>query len=1085
MTNTNNISINSGTGTTNQNTLSVNEDQRTRSSPISGPSSNNRLGSTFNLRRSSFLNSSFNLAKQQSIDSQADFSISSENYITKEDLVKLYDRVNEISQENFLMPLDEIIQELQSNPKDIPSMLIDRFSNQEWDITSNDGHSFLTIAAERDDKENILYLLGYMEEKLILNYVAKQGKSKPLKIIVDFLKNQGKLEEEINKKDRYGKTALHYAAQFGNKECFELLLKEGARFSDDIYNRSELHFVAQSGNIKFLNYLMDKFKENGVFQFENEIHKKDKYGNNLLHYAAKSGNKECIKRIIGDHIAFTENNNGDTPLHHIASIEAIENKERHSDAITFLIEKMSATLMTDALTVVNKSNKLGYTPLHLAAINSNEVCIGALISKGADINTQNSVDKNTALRYAAMHGHVEAVKKLLALGADKNIEHDDNRTLVHLSAMSGNKDCLEFLIKNFPADMIATDCDGNTPLHLAAQFSDKKCLELLIEEIKSNGIDLSKWIFQKNKNGETAMHSATLSGNVECLEYLIEIIKQKKYGIKENIEDVLIQQDENGEMLLHLAVLSGNVECFDLIVEKIKNTNIEIKESIQSVNKRGRNLLHLAALSGNKECVNSLINLIKDQFEVEDENLVYLINEDIDSNLILHMAAISGNTACIEYLVEKISLVLEVDYISPVDICKKITSENRYGQTPLHLASMCYNDEVIQFLCDSIKKSGILKKEINSKDRLGRTPLHCAVMNDSELGNRGSEYIISEKRQQNQHLKKKVIKSLLYIKKENGEQVVNEEVNFDIKDKGGKTVLDYVLGNPDTNIMQLFLNAFCEKKEKLEQKYHLLEKKDQWRHKWISRINSVLSSIAGVIVTSLILSDMGNSPGKIAASYVAIFCSCVAISLVFLNCYLERKEGKLKSEIQNYNKKINQIENKIEEITGESKKGYMTERERDDLLRQVVKELEILNGIKKLDLSNRSSQERMDESTNTTDTDEQAAKGQSTRRHGIGKLRRQNQVLSPETSMSSQDTRSRTSTFSQANPPTFTFTDHCEQKVTNAREETSAHNGDFRSRTRSDLSHCRRAVGTDKEKTVSSSITGVNVSPLATTPCIL
>lgn len=129
----------------------------------------------------------------------------------------------------------------------------------------------------------------------------------------------------------------------------------------------------------------------------------------------------------------------DTPLHHIASIETIENKEKHGDTVTFLIEKMAAILMTDVLIVVNKSNKLGYTPLHLAAINGNETCIKALITKGADINAQNSVDKSTALHYAAMHGQAEAVKKLLALGADKNIEYDGNRALVHLAAMNCNK----------------------------------------------------------------------------------------------------------------------------------------------------------------------------------------------------------------------------------------------------------------------------------------------------------------------------------------------------------------------------------------------------------------------------------------------------------------------------------------------------------------------------------------------------------------------------------------------------------------------------------------------------------------------
>lgn len=653
MTNENNTSTNCKTNITSQNMLSVSGDSRARSSSVSGLSSNNRLGSTFNLVR------------QQSIGSQVDLSINDRENITEKDLVKLYDRINEISKDNFLMSIDEIIQELQKDQKDIASILIDRFLSQEWDTRSDDGHSLLTIAIQRGDKDNINYLLGYMKEELTLHDAAKQGKSEPLKIIVNFLKNQLKLGREINKKDRYGKTPLHCAAQSGSQECFQLLLTEGARFSDDIYNRSELHFVAQSGNIKCLDYLRDKFKKNGIFQFENEIHKKDKYGNNLLHYAAKSGNKECIERIIGDHIAFIENNNGDTPLHHIASIETIEDKEKHGEAMAFLIEKMAAMLMTDAFFVINQTNRLGYTPLHLAAINDNTACIKVLIERGAKIDAKNVIDGSNALHYAIMYGHSETAKKLLSLNANKNIRHEDDRVLVHLAAMSGNKDCLEFIIEKFPEDINTTDGSDNTLLHLAAQFGNKECLELLAEKMKSKGINLSEEIFKKNNNGETAMHSAALSGNVECLEYLIEIIKQKKYDIKKNIKDVLTQQDENGEVLLHSAVLSGNVECFNLTIKTMEEANIDIKSVIRSKNNKKKNLLHLAALSGNKECASVLIELIKEQCNIVDQDLCYLIEKDIDGNSIFHMTAISGNKECIEYFTEKTKLVLDINLLYP------------------------------------------------------------------------------------------------------------------------------------------------------------------------------------------------------------------------------------------------------------------------------------------------------------------------------------------------------------------------------------------------------------------------------------
>jgi hypothetical protein len=121
------------------------------------------------------------------------FTQQSIDYISKHDLEELYDYINEITKENHWMHIDEIIQNLQKSQKHISTTLIDRFSSQKWDTRSDDGHSFFTIAIERDDQDNILYLRGYMKEEQILRDSAKQGSLNHTRQV----KKQG-LEDSMN-----------------------------------------------------------------------------------------------------------------------------------------------------------------------------------------------------------------------------------------------------------------------------------------------------------------------------------------------------------------------------------------------------------------------------------------------------------------------------------------------------------------------------------------------------------------------------------------------------------------------------------------------------------------------------------------------------------------------------------------------------------------------------------------------------------------------------------------------------------------------------------------------------------------------
>ena len=66
--------------------------------------------------------------------------------------------------------------------------------------------------------------------KTQLHYAAESGQKGLLKKAIY---NSGcNIRESVNDKDKSGKTPLHYAAQSGNEECFRLLRREGAQFSD-------------------------------------------------------------------------------------------------------------------------------------------------------------------------------------------------------------------------------------------------------------------------------------------------------------------------------------------------------------------------------------------------------------------------------------------------------------------------------------------------------------------------------------------------------------------------------------------------------------------------------------------------------------------------------------------------------------------------------------------------------------------------------------------------------------------------------------------------------------------------------------
>ncbi|EMD64525.1 hypothetical protein GGP41_006925 [Bipolaris sorokiniana] len=94
----------------------------------------------------------------------------------------------------------------------------------------------------------------------------------------------------VNRKDSYGKTALHCAASEGKEAMVRLLVDRGADLkAKDNYGNPMLHSVARAKNKSMMQLLIDKGAD---------LEARDKYGMTVLHWVAQAGNEAMVQLLI-------------------------------------------------------------------------------------------------------------------------------------------------------------------------------------------------------------------------------------------------------------------------------------------------------------------------------------------------------------------------------------------------------------------------------------------------------------------------------------------------------------------------------------------------------------------------------------------------------------------------------------------------------------------------------------------------------------------------------------------------------------------------------------------------------------------
>ncbi len=353
--------------------------------------------------------------------------------------------------------------------------------------------------------------------------------------VVKFLVNKG---ADISVKDKDSKTPLDLAAQENNTSVAEFLkqteldkkllaavqdtglnevkdlINQKANINaKDMYGWTPLHFAASRNKLSVVEFL---FNNNA------NINAKDVYGNTPLHVAAQySSNLEIVKFLLDKDISGINNitNNGWTPLHvaiqgnKLNTVELllgrgadIEVRDIYNQTSLDLATRKGYLDIAGILKQVQLDRKL-LTIVESGGFNEAK----GLIAQGANIDT-NDKNGNTLLYSAAEIGDLNLVKLLLDNGANIEAKNGEYQaTPLHGAVENYRIDVVKLLL-NRGANVNAEDKDNWTPLHYGADTNSPDIVKVLVDAHANLGA--------KGNYGKTPLDIAKDKGHNNIVEYL-------------------------------------------------------------------------------------------------------------------------------------------------------------------------------------------------------------------------------------------------------------------------------------------------------------------------------------------------------------------------------------------------------------------------------------------------------------------------------------------------------------------------------------------------------------------------------------
>ncbi|KAL1521377.1 hypothetical protein AB1Y20_021043 [Prymnesium parvum] len=336
----------------------------------------------------------------------------------------------------------------------------------------------------------------------------------------------------------------------------------------------------------------------------------DDNANSALHVAASKGHASICAALIDAadipaarddvvaHLAAVPNAQGETPLRLAVQARAVDARRMlqppEMDSLGALgaaARDGAAAALGAALDAEGASVDVcdgeGRSLLHLAAECGSTECLALLLDRRADVNLKDRVGR-CALVHAAMYGHTDAVRTLLAApGAAADVRTAKQETALHWAARNGHVKVVAELL-NAGASVDARSSKQETPLLQACQYGQVGAVQLLLDSHAN--------LAQLDNNGRSTLMLCCRDGHDRVLR---ELLSTPRAHLLLNLGTKPTGQDSDGLSALHFAARDGYSRCVRILTDA--------GAFVDLVDAKGRTPMYLAAANGRLSCVHALL----------------------------------------------------------------------------------------------------------------------------------------------------------------------------------------------------------------------------------------------------------------------------------------------------------------------------------------------------------------------------------------------------------------------------------------------------------------------------------------------
>ncbi|XP_048244587.1 ankyrin repeat domain-containing protein 50-like [Haliotis rufescens] len=487
------------------------------------------------------------------------------------------------------------------------------------------------------------------------------------------------VEEDVNSRGLYGRTAVMVAARRGLREMFDLIVSKGGDLTlGDDNGNNILHLACLGGDVDIVQYVLS--------QDIVDINSRGQYGRTPVMFAAEKGHGEVLDILVSQ--------GGD-----VSRVDGSGNSILHVACIGGSVDMVKHVLSQDIVDI-NGGGQYGRTPLMSAVGKGRRDVFDLLVSNGGDVSLVDS-SSNSILHLACIGGHIDMVKYVLSLdvvdinvrgqygrtpmmsaawrghrkvfdllvpkGGDVSVVDDDGNNILHLACIGGQVEMVNYILSQDIVDTNSRGQFGRTPLMIAAEKGQRIVFDLLV----SKGGDVSL----ADDDGNNILHVACIGGHVEMVNYVLshgplDIKSSGQYGRTpvllaaekghRDVFDLLVSKgddvsviDDDGNNILHMACIGGQVQMVQYVLSQ------DIVD-INSTGQHGRTPVMFAAEKGHRDVFDLLVSKNADATLVDD-----------DSNNIFHVACIGGHAEMVKHVLSQNIVDIPMDtrrthlYVNP------------------------------------------------------------------------------------------------------------------------------------------------------------------------------------------------------------------------------------------------------------------------------------------------------------------------------------------------------------------------------------------------------------------------------------